>query len=249
MSEDVRSRLQSGSCCIGAWIQIASPDHAGLLALWPWDWIAIDLEHGNVSVNDLAPLINAIKARKPSIPIYVRSASHDHSALRKILENPVDGIIVPDVRSVEQLRKIKKTIFLPPRGAAGVGYCPVNDYGLNFKDYSQRNSQIFFVPMIENIAALDCVDSIISESYVDAIFIGPYDLSASMGQMGIFDSRFEFVMQELQKKCKNKGVPVGRHIIEPSKAKLQNAIDDGFQFLAYSTDAQIFINGLQGAFK
>ena len=146
------------------------------------------------------------------------------------------------IDNAEQLKNVKEACCWPPAGSRGVGFSRSNLFGKNFDDYKNEAQSPVLVAQIEHINAIKNLDEILQTDGLDAIMIGPYDLSASMGITGEFDSyQFKEVLLELQKCCKKYNIPIGDHVVQPDEKLLQERINQGFRFLAYSIDA-VFLN-------
>ena len=119
-----------------------------------------------------------------------------------------------------------------------MGFSRANLFGKHFEEYSVEAQKPFLVAMIEHERAVQELHDILNVDGLDAILIGPYDLSASMGLTGNFDHpEFCTTMMRIQSLANEKSIPSGIHVVEPSKEKLWQCIEDGSRFLAYSLDA------------
>jgi 2-dehydro-3-deoxyglucarate aldolase len=146
------------------------------------------------------------------------------------------------VESAEQLLAVRDACRWPPSGTRGVGFSRANLFGKHFKDYSEEAQAPLLIAMIENINAINSLERILKVDGLDAILIGPYDLSASMGLTGQFEHPiFEENINKIKEICLNQKVPFGIHIIDPSLNELNEKIKLGYRFIAYSIDA-VFLN-------
>ena len=119
-------------------------------------------------------------------------------------------------------------------------------FGKYFKEYKEKKTKPLVVAIIESKKGYENLDEILEVKGLDSIFIGPYDLSASLNILGKFNSlKFKKVLKSIKKKCKTKKISCGIHVIEPNIKNLKKAKKD-YQFIAYSLDAQIIINGTKG---
>jgi 4-hydroxy-2-oxoheptanedioate aldolase len=138
------------------------------------EWIGIDIQHGDLDVADVAPL-----ARVSPVPVLVRLASHDEAQLGRVLDEGVEGVIVPAVESAGQARELVQAAYFPPRGRRSRGLARASLLG--------RRDQPLLLPMVETRAGLDALDHILRVDGVDGVFVGPYDLAASLGQKSVLD--------------------------------------------------------------
>ena len=134
----------------------------------------------------------------------------------------------------------KNELLYPPLGQRGVGFSRSNQYGINFNNAIKNNEKPFLVAMIETRKGTENIDEILANDFLDAIIIGPYDLSASLGVCGDFESKiFKKTYNLIREKCFKKDINFGIHIVEPSNKKLKKSIKEGCKFIAYSIDSVI----------
>lgn len=234
---------QNKSCIVGSWIQLGDPDLTRIMALSGFDFIVIDMEHGSICENDLPNLFDSLTGTE-CIP-FVRVAENDNILIRRSLDLGAKGIIVPGVNNLDDVQKAKNAIYFPPKGKRGIGYSRASGYGLNFNNYfSSSNEIVKFVIQIESEEAVSNINEIFS--IPDDLFsyiIGPYDLSGSMNKVGEFqDAIYLQNLKRIKNSANAKGVNSGIHVVEPDIDQLKNAINDGYNFIAYSTDALLLYN-------
>ena len=125
----------------------------------------------------------------------------------------------------------------PPKGKRGVGFSRSNQYGINFTNAIEDVTQPFIVAMIETKLGLQNLEEILTAEYLDAIIVGPYDLSASLGVCGDFESDiFKRAFENIKNLCNKFETPFGIHLVEPSNIKLKKSIENGAKFIAFSMD-------------
>lgn len=232
----LREQLKSGRYSIGSWIQIPNGSIAEILGKSGYDWVAVDLEHGSISTDQLPDLFRAIELGG-TLP-FARLAEGSVKDCKQALDAGAAGIIVPMVESASQLCAVKDASCWPPAGKRGVGFSRANLFGRNFHDYAQEAQSPFLVAMIEHVRAVDALQEILAVDGLDAILVGPYDLSASMGMTGAFDSpEFKTQMARLLSLATEAGVPAGIHVVDPDESALRARIAEGYRFLAYSIDS------------
>ena len=235
----LRSKLGANSPSVGTWLQLNSPDTAEIVASAGYDWIAVDLEHGCIDISSLPDIFRAISLSS-TLPL-VRLPDKNTTTLKRCLDAGAAGFIIPNILDSSELNVLMDSSRWPPSGGRGVGFCRVNQYGKRFKPYHQLSQCPFVVPMIENIKALACLDEVLSLN-IDAIFIGPYDLSASMGITGELDNpELTKTIEKILEKCREYNVPCGMHQVSPKSNELYSLIKRGFLFIAYSMDS-VFLN-------
>ena len=147
---------------------------------------------------------------------------------------------------IEQLdRAISLSLYPDAGGSRGVGYSRANMYGRDFDPYRVDVAKdILLVAQIEHIRAVDQLDAILSHPRLDAIMVGPYDLSGSMGLTGQFDHPdFVAVMARINEACTRHNMPMGNHVVQPEPERLAKCIADGYRFIAYGIDAVFLLHG------
>ena len=232
---DIRKKLISGGSSIGSWMQIPHPSIAEIMGQSNYDWVAVDMEHGAISVHQLPDLFRALELGN-TLPL-VRLAQSHFKDCKQALDAGAGGVIVPMIESADQLRKIRDATRWPPSGNRGVGFSRANLFGKNFNEYSKEAKKPLLVAMIEHIDAIDELNDILKVDGLDAILIGPYDLSASMNLTGQFDHQeFTKAIKDIKSKSELANIPCGVHVISPSIGDLQKKVDDGYRFIAYSID-------------
>ena len=233
----LRSSINKSIPSIGTWMQIPSSEIAEILsASLTYEWIVVDMEHGSFSRSQLPSIVRSITLN--SVIPFVRLQSREIFSVKEVVDCGFLGYIVPMIETLKQLEDVSNAINYPPFGERGVGFSRSNQYGINFQNAIQEKIRPFLVAMIETYTAVENLEEILSYEYLDAILIGPYDLSASLGICGDFQSEiFISALNKIKNKCKKYNVPFGMHLVEPSKLKLKDLIDEGSTFIAYSMDS------------
>ena len=239
---NIRKSLANDKPTLGSWMQIPHASVAEIMGQAGYDWVAVDLEHGAITVAQLPDLFRALELGG-TLPL-VRLAKGDAKECKQVLDAGAGGVIVPMVESAEQLEQVRAACCWPPAGTRGVGFSRANLFGKNFKAYTTEAQAPLLVAMIENFNAIDQLDKILRVAGLDAIFIGPYDLSASMGITGQFEQpKFIAALKRIRAIAKSHGIPCGMHVVKPSKEELNQRIAEGYRFIAYSIDAVFLMMG------
>ena len=146
------------------------------------------------------------------------------------------------IESAEQLEKVRNSCNWPPSGKRGVGFSRANLFGKYFNVYSKEAQDPILVAMIESLNAVNNLEEILKVEGLDAILIGPYDLSASMGITSKFnDPEFIKVLTKIISLASSVNIPCGIHVVDPSVEELKLRIKGGYKFIAYSIDS-VFLN-------
>ena len=242
----IRQALAGNGTSIGSWMQIPHASVAELMGDAGFDWIAIDLEHGSISLHQLPDLCRAIELGN-TLPL-VRLAQGGLSECKQALDAGAAGVIVPMVETADQLRRVAAACRWPPAGTRGVGFSRANLFGRRFADYQHEAQTPLLVAMIEHVGTLEHLPEILAVEGLDAIFIGPYDLSASMGLTGRFDEPdFKAVTGRIRTLAAAASIACGVHVVAPSREELAARNNDGYRFVAHSIDAVFLSSSLRNA--
>ena len=247
MLENIKQKLKSGEPTIGSWMQIPNSSVAEIMGKAGYDWVAVDMEHGHFS-NAILPDICRALELGGTVP-FCRVAQCGPKEIKQALDAGARGIILPMIETADQLEKGIAWSYYPPQGVRGVGYGRANLFGKEFEKNLKVSSDICIVAQIEHIRAVENLDLILTVEGLDAIFIGPYDLSGSVDLTGQFeDPRFLDVMDTVDQKAREYHVPMGIHVVQPDENELKKTISKGYQFIAYGIDAVFLVNAAQNSF-
>lgn len=232
----VKSKLKKGQISFGSWIASAHVSVAEILAGAGFDWIAVDMEHSNITLADLPPLFAAIE-RHGAVPL-VRLPENDPSTARRVLDTGAGGVIVPMVNSRKDAERAVESVKYPPEGRRGVGIARAQGYGRRFKAHvKDSNKDILVVVQIEHIDAVRNVEAIFSVPGVDAYMIGPYDMSGSLGIPGQLNHpTVEQAKDRVLKAARRRRIVPGIHLVHPEPAELERSLGLGYRFIALSSD-------------
>jgi len=240
----IRHSLASNQPSIGSWMQIPHSSVAEIMGQAGYDWVAVDMEHGAIAVHQLPDLFRALELGG-TLPL-ARIAEGNAKNCKQALDAGAGGVIVPMIENAQQLTQVRDACCWPPVGTRGVGFSRANLFGKHFDDYCKEARSPLLIAMIEHIHAVENLDEILSVVGLDAILIGPYDLSASMGLPAAFDSsEFISVMDRILMRCTQHNIPCGIHVVMPDSNLLVQRIQEGYHFIAYSIDAVFLRNSAQ----
>jgi 4-hydroxy-2-oxoheptanedioate aldolase len=177
-----KQRLRDGGAVVGAWLSLNDPVAAEILGQIGFDFLLIDTEHCAWDLQSLQTVIMALNGTN-TVPI-VRVPWNDHVRIKQVLDLGAEGILAPMVRTVEECQALVAACHYPPDGARGFGPRRASNYYRDIDDYiAVANKAIFVMPQIEDIATLDVLDRFVAVPGIDAVCIGPNDLSGTMGLM------------------------------------------------------------------
>ncbi len=225
---------------IGSWLQLADPSLAEIMARGGFDWLTIDLEHSATSITDAARLIRI--GDLAGVPMLVRLSGHDTEQAKRVLDAGASGIIVPMVNTPEEAERMVAAAHYPPRGTRGVGLARAQGYGVDFDAYRDgRAGEICVIAQIEHIDGVRNLDAILDVDGIDGFFVGPYDLSGSLGRPGDFENPgVRSALDEVGAHITADGPFAGIHVVEPDLDKLAQAVSAGYRFIAFASDMLVF---------
>lgn len=232
----VKKALSNGRVSIGTWIQFGHPGIAEVLANAGFDWIAADMEHSDIGIQEFAGLCRGMHGRG-SIPM-ARVRENAVLDIRQTLDMGAQGVIVPLVNDASDARRAVAAAKYPPAGIRGFAFHRNNDYGASFDEYvCNANDDVLVIVMVESKEAVKNIDEILDVDGVDGIFIGPYDMSGSYGIPGkTDDSVVKAAFRTCVEACRRKGKAAGLHVVGVSEPVIREAIESGFTFIALGMD-------------
>lgn len=183
----LRAKLRTGAPALGCWLLSGSAMAAELLGLAGYDVAVIDQEHGPAGLTETVAMLQALAAT-PAAAV-VRVPWNDAVLVKRVLDLGVDGIMFPSIGSAEEARAAVAACRYPPAGIRGAAYGVVraSDYGLAAERYrAGAEENLLIICQIETVAGVTAIPEIAAVPGVDVLFIGPYDLSGSLGKLGRF---------------------------------------------------------------
>jgi len=192
-----KKRLLAGEPCYGCWLHLCSPVAAEVLALAGYDAMIIDHEHGPGDLVGAIQIMQGMSAT-PASPI-LRVPWNDPVALKRALDTGPEGVMIPSINSADHAKAAVAACRYPPDGKRGAAYGLVraSDYGMAAKDYFENvQDNLLFICQIETAEAVDAIPEIAAVDGVDMLFIGPIDLSGSIGKLGRFDDAAVIALRE-----------------------------------------------------
>jgi 4-hydroxy-2-oxoheptanedioate aldolase len=239
--------LRGGELQIGLWSTLCSNLGAEIIAQSGFDWILLDTEH---SPNELPDLVSQLQAmgRGTASPV-IRAAWNDAVLIKRILDIGAQSILLPYVQTAEEARRAVQAVRFPPRGIRGVSASSrASQYG-RVKDYlSRADEEICLMLQIETRAALDQLEAISEIEGVDGVFIGPADLSASLGHLG--DPQHpetQAALQDAARRLTRLGKPAG--ILAVVEADARRYIEWGYTFVAVGVDTTLLASSADALAK
>jgi 4-hydroxy-2-oxoheptanedioate aldolase len=226
--------LAAGKLQIGLWSSLCSNIAADIIADSGFDWILLDSEH---SPNEIPGLLSQLQAigRGGSTPI-VRPAWNDAVLAKRCLDIGAQTLLFPYVQNVEEAKRAVASTRYPPEGIRGVAVAArASRYGRTPGYLTKANGEMCVLVQVETRTALDQLEAIAKVDGVDGVFIGPSDLSASLGHLGNPQhAESQAAMKDAVTRLKAIGKPAG--ILSGNEEEIRRYIDWGYQFVAVGAD-------------
>lgn len=245
--KNIKTKLTKGEPVIGTWLNSGSEIVAELMAATGFDFVCVDAEHSAVGLPQTQRLFQGIKSGNPECAAMVRLHGVDYSFVKQYLDAGAQGIIAPLIRTRSEAELLVQASKYPPLGLRGVGFCRANDYGMRLvEEFESANDDVLIGVQIEHIEAVNNINEILEVDGIDAVFIGPYDLSASMGITGQFEhSDYKYAQQKIINACQKHNIIPGIHVVSPDPAELILRFKEGYRLLAYSLDITMLTTACQ----
>lgn len=219
------------------WLGIPSSVSAELMAREGWDCICLDMQHGAIDYTDALPMLQAISTTDAT-PM-IRLEGNDPARIGKLLDAGAYGVICPMINTAAQAAAFLRACHYEPKGNRSIG--PLRAALYAGADYVKHaNETILALPMIETSEALANLEEILSVPGLEAIYVGPSDLAASMGYSSGFDPEFPEVYEailHIAARCRHHGVVAGIHVGSVDYG--QRMIAAGYRLLAYRSDFRL----------
>ena len=208
MNLDFRRRLRNGETLRGVLLNLPSAAVAEILAAAGFDWLFIDGEHGAIDSREIVEILQAVER---DLACIVRIPELGRAAIKRALDMGAAGILVPQVETAEQAAEAVRLARYAPAGERGMGLARAHRYGFAFREYvAQANDAIAVIIQVEHFRAVENIDRIAAVQGLDAVFLGPYDLSASLGYPGQIDHpRVVEAIEHVTRRCQVAGMRLG----------------------------------------
>jgi 2-keto-3-deoxy-L-rhamnonate aldolase RhmA len=239
----LKEKLKKGDSVIGTFVEIGHPDITEWLSRLGFDWILLDAEHGPLGFETLQRMMQSMKGTE-CVPI-VRPQWNDPVVIKRVLDIGAYGVLIPWVNSRDEAEKAVRACKYPPQGLRGYG--PRRAAMLDPDYFYTANEQLLIAVQIETRMALDNIDEILTIDGIDACYIGPYDLSCSLG-FGIppkwDDARYLAAFDRVIESAKKHGKAAGMFAIFDN---IEWALEKGFTFNTVDDADAFLVRGAQMA--
>jgi 2-keto-3-deoxy-L-rhamnonate aldolase RhmA len=232
----LKAKLAAGKFCPGVWLSVASPLTAEILAGSGFDWVLVDGEHNPLSPDTLTQVLMAMKGS--GAVCITRVPQNTEVPIKQALDSGWDGVLIPQVNTVEDARRAVSFCRYPPLGKRGYGPVRAGNYGRCEKEYVARaNEALVCAIQIENVIGADQIDEIVCVPGIDWIMVGPNDMSGSTDRyLDRENPVLKSAIQKIFKTAQAVGIPTctGGGSIQDMEAVMEM----GCQLVCLGRDAQ-----------
>lgn len=238
----VKTRLHVGENVLGCWTALGSPAVVELLGFAGFDYIVLDQEHG---LGDLGPLVAQLQALSatPATAV-VRVPWNDHVVLKRVLDTGAEGVMIPSIETAEEARTAVAACRYPPLGRRGAASSSAraSQYGMAADYVATCAGNLLIVLRIESAKGVANIDSILEVPGIDVIFIGPHDLSGTVGQLGnLKHPEVAGLIARAEQQARAAGTPMGT--VPHPGATWRDMFERGYRFVNAGSDVSRLRDG------
>jgi len=246
MKNNVKEKIKNNEKVVGTFFEMGSMSEMECLGYSGLDYVIIDAEHGPFDMETIMDLIRAAESK--NLSPFVRIGDVTHKEIQRILDVGAQGLIVPCLRTIDEMRKLVDLAKFAPVGNRG--FCPGRGSGFGFADWASQgidkfmetcNEEVMVIPQCETKECLEIIEDIVNIEGIDGIFIGPFDLSISLGIPAQFSNEiFIAATNRILKACQNAGKPI--FIFTGNIEDAREYLANGYDGVAYNMDAVVLVN-------
>lgn len=245
---DLRQRLYAGEKCQGAFLFLANPDIAEIMAGAGFGALIVDREHAAAGHDSALHELRAIRSVSRT-PALIRVSANQPEAIKPVLDAGFDGLLVADLRSAEEARRLVAAAHYPPLGRRGAQFTVSRAaaYGRNKDDYvRQAEKHLLVIAMIESRQGLESLEDIAAVDGIDMLFLGPLDLTGDYGTYGDLQSEeLRTVMQQAEQRILASGRLLGGAALHPDDIGAMFA--RGYALVTSASDTGLLVSAAANA--
>jgi 2-dehydro-3-deoxyglucarate aldolase/4-hydroxy-2-oxoheptanedioate aldolase len=237
----LKQKLKNNQVTYGLWVTLESPTVSEIAARIGLDWICVDTEHGELDLQEVTNHVRAVRGSRTAV--LVRVSDIQHGLIQRVLGLGAHGILVPRIRTADEVERAVYFAKYPPRGLRGMGVERSTSWGLNNIYAKDANQDTLVIPLIETVDAGRNLEQILKVPDVDGFFFGPADYSATAGFVGEWEG--PGVAEELLRikdRLRAQNLPCGIVARDPRDGKMR--IEQGFQMIGVGVDCTLFAKTL-----
>ncbi len=233
MDSEFAERIRAGEPLSAGWVSLGHPRVAEIVALAGYDFVIVDIEHTPMSLETLDDVVRAIELR--GVPTVVRVPWNDPVELKRVLDIGVAGVMIPMVETAAAAGEAVDAMTYPPDGMRGVAGSRATSYGLEFAEYLENaDEDLVTILQIETLPGVENAGEISRVAGVDSLFVGPSDLSASLGVAGDWDDKA--VLEAIDDVLEASEVPVGSLAV--TDEGIEQWVEQGFDWVIAGVDSR-----------
>ncbi len=246
---NTKEKILKGQPVIGGWVMTGNPAVVEIMAGEGFDFLVADMEHTPINAETFYQMALAVKGT--GCDLIARLPACDMVVAKQVLDMGAAGIIVPSVNTPAEAAQTVAIAKYPPEGIRGAALCRATGFGKHFAEYyKNHNRNVLVVAMIEHVDAVKHVDEILATPGLDAILVGPYDLSASMGIPGQLQHPDVLAAQEvILAACHRHKVAPGIHVAPVDPDDVSRRLKQGFLFVPCGIDTSFIREGCKTMLK
>ena len=232
----LKEKLRRRDKVFGGWISYREPAISETFAKAGFDFIAIDMEHTTISIDDANRIITSVQAEgSVCLP---RPVSHNNDYIKPLLEAGADGMIIQMVNTVEEVNNLLNLQKFPPVGNRSFGVNRAHGYGFDFDRYIETwNDSSIFMIQVESIEGVNNIERLVEVEGIDAVMIGPYDISGSLGLPGQTDHpKVREASRHVVEVCAKAGLSCMTQISDVTESAIEDAFSQGYTAIVLGSD-------------
>lgn len=243
----IKEEIESRNHPLGTWISIGHPTVAEAAAQLDLDFVLVDMEHTTMGLETIESLSRGVDAAPGETDVVVRVPWNDPVRLKRVIDIGVAGVMVPMIDTAEEAQQLVRSIRYPPEGIRGIAGSRATGFGQNFEEYvTNANGSILTIAQIETEAGLENAEEIAAVDGIDALFVGPADLSGALGLFAEWDApEFAEAVDSIIEAGHVADVPVGTLTVDPDG--IDERVKQGFDFLIAGKDVSLLMNSIDEA--
>jgi 2-dehydro-3-deoxyglucarate aldolase/4-hydroxy-2-oxoheptanedioate aldolase len=240
MSDHLKRALENDDNPAGNWISIGHPSLSEVSAELGFDFLLVDTEHTTMSLETVENHVRAVDAADGKTDAVIRVPSNDPIRIKRVLDTGAAGVMVPMVESADEAEQIAEAVQYPPDGIRGIASGRASRYGLEFQKYVENaNDDVVTIAQIETRVGLQNVGEIARVDGIDALFVGPADMSAALDVFAEWEAQeLNDAIERVVAVGEETNTPVGTLTVDQST--IEERVEQSFDFLIVGKDMSLF---------
>lgn len=232
----LKQKFKNREQMFAGWVSFDHPSITEIFAMAGFDFMAIDMEHSTISIEQAQRIIAA--SQSEGVPCLPRPVSHSNDWIKPLLESGADGMVIQMVNNKEQLKNLIQHFYYPPIGNRSYGVNRAHGYGFSLDEYFRSwNESASFIIQVESIEAVNNIEELLDFDEVDGVMIGPMDLSGSLGIPGQTDHPNVIkASKKVIKACEKYKKSCGTQASDTTEEAIQDLFDLGYTFVILGSD-------------